>query len=229
MLGDTDSKNACCVLSRSPPFCGCAHGEKVLHSRPTLQNPQLCPPCASCDHLSPHRPTPTLLARASNKMIINTYQVPGTSQDPLPSNGPERDARCQPNRFRWHKKKIRSFYIYIPTPPRQTPLLDCFNKVPTVDTNLVQSLINIMECQLEEAFEAAAATGTGAGAGAGNRKQSISKRKASIAPGGSGEGGAAGGGGGGAGTPLSPKVCIGRTGRNIVRGRREGNWLPLAI
>lgn len=46
--------------------------------------------------------------------------------------------------------------------------------MPTVDTNLVQSLINIMECQLEEAFEATR------GGGAGGRKQSLSKSKASA-------------------------------------------------
>ena len=92
----------------------------------------------------------------------------------------------------------------------------------------MQSLINIMECQLEEAFEAvaAAATGTGAGAGAGNRKQSISKRKASVAPGGGGEGGAAGGGG--AGSPLNPKVfmyvcmCVYRANRACYYERKEG-------
>ena len=61
----------------------------------------------------------------------------------------------------------------------------------------MQSLINIMECQLEEAFEAAAATG--AGAGAGSRKQSISKRKASVVAG-------VGDGAVGAGAPLNPKV-----------------------
>lgn len=43
-----------------------------------------------------------------------------------------------------------------------------------MDTNLVQSLINIMECQLEEAFEAAAAAATG------GRKMSASKRKGSV-------------------------------------------------
>lgn len=48
-----------------------------------------------------------------------------------------------------------------------------------MDTNLVQSLINIMECQLEEAFDAVRGGG-GAGA-AGGRKQSLSKRKASTA------------------------------------------------
>lgn len=62
-------------------------------------------------------------------------------------------------------------------------------KVPTVDTNLVQSLINILECQLEQAFEAVQ------GGGGGGRKQSMSKRKGSTAGAGA-EGGA----------PLDPKV-----------------------
>lgn len=57
------------------------------------------------------------------------------------------------------------------TPSRYSTLV----KVPTVDTNLVQSLINIMECQLEEAFEAIRG-----GGGAGGRKQSLSKSKASA-------------------------------------------------
>lgn len=59
--------------------------------------------------------------------------------------------------------------------------------MPTVDTNLVQSLINIMECQLEEAFEAVQ------GGAAGGRKQSISKSKGSA-------------GGAEAGAALDPKV-----------------------
>lgn len=46
-------------------------------------------------------------------------------------------------------------------------------KVPTVDTNLVQSLINIMECQLEEAFEATEEAAAGGG-------KTNSKRKASL-------------------------------------------------
>lgn len=66
-------------------------------------------------------------------------------------------------------------------------------KVPTVDTNLVQSLINIMECQLEQAFDAAA-TGTA------GRKMSASKRKVSTV----GEGGVDRGG---SGALLDPKVC----------------------
>lgn len=59
--------------------------------------------------------------------------------------------------------------------------------MPTVDTNLVQSLINIMECQLEEAFEAVQ------GGAAGGRKQSVSKSKGSA-------------GGAEAGAALDPKV-----------------------
>ncbi|CAM9229232.1 unnamed protein product [Discosporangium mesarthrocarpum] len=43
--------------------------------------------------------------------------------------------------------------------------------VPTVDTNLVQSLINIMDCLLEEGFEAVANGGA-----AGGKRQSTSKR-----------------------------------------------------
>lgn len=54
------------------------------------------------------------------------------------------------------------------------PVYQHAHQVPTVDTNLVQSLINIMECQLEEAFEAAQ------GGTAGGRKQSLSKSKASA-------------------------------------------------
>lgn len=57
-----------------------------------------------------------------------------------------------------------SFYYIVATPPGQSCLPSVlralsysdFRKVPTVDTNLVQSLINIMECQLEAAFEATA-------------------------------------------------------------------------
>lgn len=55
-----------------------------------------------------------------------------------------------------------------------------------------------MECQLEEAFEAAAK-----GGGAGSRKQSVSKRKGSV---GGEEAGPGSGGGGGGGTALDPKV-----------------------
>ena len=52
----------------------------------------------------------------------------------------------------------------------------------------MQSLINIMECQLEEAFEAVQ------GGAAGGRKQSVAKNKGSAA-----DGGAA---------ALDPKVCL---------------------
>lgn len=52
-----------------------------------------------------------------------------------------------------------------------------------------------MECQLEEAFEAAAT-----GGGAGGRKQSVSKHKASAE--------SEGAGGGGGGTALDPKVWV---------------------
>lgn len=87
-------------------------------------------------------------------------------------------------------------YCYAQRPTPHSPLAS--PKVPTVDTNLVQSLINIMECQLEEAFEAAAK-----GGGAGSRKQSVSKRKGSVR---GEEAGPGGGGGGGGGTALDPKV-----------------------
>lgn len=45
-----------------------------------------------------------------------------------------------------------------------------------MDTNLVQSLINILECQLEEAFEAV--RGGGAGGAAGGKRPSVSKKNA---------------------------------------------------
>lgn len=53
----------------------------------------------------------------------------------------------------------------------------------------MQSLINIMECQLEEAFEAAAAAGGGGASG--SRRASQGKRKASVAAS-SGDGSAGG-------------------------------------
>lgn len=64
----------------------------------------------------------------------------------------------------------------------------------------MQSLINIMECQLEEAFEAAQ------GGAAGGRKQSVSKSKASAA------------GGAESGATLDPKV---RLSTNHAEGTRS--------
>lgn len=61
-------------------------------------------------------------------------------------------------------------------------------QVPTVDTNLVQSLINIMECQLKEAFEAMARRG------AGGKRQSQSGRPEASSAAGAEEG------------PLDPQV-----------------------
>eukprot|EP00903_Cladosiphon_okamuranus_P016611 g15323.t1 len=76
---------------------------------------------------------------------------------------------------------VRELFAWLVEPCLAFLRREVSEMVPTVDTNLVQSLINIMECQLEEAFEAIQ------GGAAGGRKQSVSKGKG---PAGGAEGGA---------------------------------------
>ncbi|CAM9841466.1 unnamed protein product, partial [Ectocarpus sp. 13 AM-2016] len=49
---------------------------------------------------------------------------------------------------------VRELFAWLVEPCLAFLRREVSEMVPTVDTNLVQSLINIMECQLEEAFEA---------------------------------------------------------------------------
>lgn len=83
-----------------------------------------------------------------------------------------------------------------------------------MDTNLVQSLINIMECQLEEAFEDRAAAGGAEGGG--GKRPSMSKRRVSAGSGG-------GGGERASGDALDPKVSCTR-GR-VERERERELWV----
>ncbi|CAM9242983.1 unnamed protein product [Ectocarpus fasciculatus] len=103
--------------------------------------------------------------------------APGGAGDEAAAATAEPSAANGPTKFTLTANEcllVRELFAWLVEPCLAFLRREVSEMVPTVDTNLVQSLINIMECQLEEAFEAIRGGGTG------GRKQSLSKSKASA-------------------------------------------------